>query len=101
MKHKLLTKLLFMLLCIVGGASFSPVWADTSTLTFNAKCNGSGTADDDAAWTVTSDGTESNFDSTKGIHYGTSSAQVQYIQLSTSDISGTITKVVVNVSSIG
>lgn len=70
----------------------------TSTLSFKAKCNGSGTADDGAVWTVTSDGTESNFDSTKGIHYGTSSAQVQYIRLTTSDIPGTITRVVVNAS---
>ena len=70
----------------------------TSTLIFTAKCNGSGTADDDVSWTVTSDGTESNFDNTKGIHYGTGSAQVGYIQLSTSGISGTITKVVVNAS---
>ena len=68
----------------------------TSTLTFEAKCNGSGTADDGAEWTVTSDGTESNFDNNKGIHYGTNSAQVQYIKLSTSDIPGTITSVVVN-----
>jgi hypothetical protein len=43
--------------------------AETSTLTFTAKCNGSGTADDDAVWTVTSDASESNFDNTKGIHY--------------------------------
>lgn len=70
----------------------------TSTLTFTAKCNGSGTADDGVVWTVTSDGTESTFDSTKGIHYGTNSAQVQYIKLSTSDIPGTITQVVVNAS---
>lgn len=70
----------------------------TSTLTFTAKCNGSGTADDGVVWTVTSDGTESNFDATKGIHYGTGSAQVQYIKLSTSDIPGTITQVVVNAS---
>lgn len=72
--------------------------SQTSTLTFTAKCDGSGTADDDVSWTVTSDGTESNFDSTKGIHYGTNSAKVGYIQLSTSGISGTITKVVVNAS---
>lgn len=70
----------------------------TSTLTFTAKCNGSGTADNGIEWTVTSDGTESNFDNDKGIHYGTSSAQVQYITLSTSGISGTITNVVVNAS---
>ncbi len=76
------------------------MWADTktSTLNFTAACGGSGTADDGVKWTVTSDGTESNFDSTKGIHYGTGSAQVQYIQLSTSGISGTITKIVVNAS---
>ena len=72
--------------------------AETSTLTFTAKCNGSGTADDEAVWTVTSDGTESTYESSKGIHYGTSSAQVGYIQLATSSILGTITKVVVNAS---
>ena len=71
---------------------------ETSTLTFEAKCNGSGTADDGVAWTVASDGEESNFDSAKGIHYGTSSKKVQYITLSTAEISGTITKVVVNAS---
>ena len=70
----------------------------TSTLTFASACGGSGTADDGAEWTVTSDGTESSYDSTKGIHYGTGSAQVQYIKLTTSDITGTITKVVVNAS---
>ncbi len=69
-----------------------------STLTFTAQANGSGTADDGASWTVTSDGTESAFDNTKGIHYGTNSAAVQYIKLTTNDISGTITKVVVNTS---
>ena len=73
-------------------------WAETSSLIFTAKCNGSGTADDGTVWTVTSDGTETNFDSTKGIHYGTNSAKVQYIKLTTSGISGTITKVVVNAS---
>lgn len=70
----------------------------TSTLTFTAKCGGSGTADDGTSWTVTSDGSESNFDSDRGIHYGTSSAVVQYIKLTTSEISGTITKIVVNAS---
>ena len=70
--------------------------ASTSTLNFTAACGGSGTADDGAAWTVTSDGAESNFDATCGIHYGTNKASVTYVQLSTSDISGTITQVVVN-----
>lgn len=76
--------------------SSSTVTTHTSTLTFTAKCNGSGTADDNVAWSVTSDGAESNFDENRGIHYGTNSKAVKYIKLSTSDIPGTITKVVVN-----
>lgn len=72
---------------------------DTSSLTFTAACGGSGTADDSKAWTITSDAAESNYDATKGIHYGTSSAAVEYIQLvSDSFTSGTITQVVVNAS---
>ena len=70
----------------------------TSTLTFTTACGGTGTADDEAAWTITSDGTESTYDATKGIHYGTGSSAVGYIQLATSDIPGTITQVVVNAS---
>ena len=84
-----------VLLCVIG---IGNVWGDTSTLTFTEACGGSGTADDGAEWEVTSDGTESTWDSGKGIHYGTSGAAVQYIQLSTSDITGTITRVVVNAS---
>ena len=68
----------------------------TSTLNFTAACGGSGTADDGAEWTVTSDAEESQFDSTCGVHYGTNSKSVTYVQLSTSDISGTVTQVVVN-----
>jgi len=82
-----------MLIAAVTGA-----WADVSTLTFTAACGGSGTADDNVVWTVTSDGEESSFDTTKGIHYGTNSKAIQYIKLSTSDISGTITEVKVNAS---
>ena len=89
---------LFLTLMMVAVMGCGQMWAETSTLTFTAKCNGSGTADDNVSWAVTSDGSESNYDGTKGIHYGTSSAQVGYIQLSTSDISGNITQVVVNAS---
>lgn len=89
---KLLSLLLIATLTTAVG------WAETSTLTFTAACGGSGTADDGVTWTVTSDGTESSFDNTKGIHYGTGNAEVQYIKLSTSGINGTITKVVVNAS---
>lgn len=107
--NKFLTKIAGAVACLamaigvgVGVASKQarPTYADpeVSTLTFTSACGGSGTANDGAVWTVTSDGTESTFDGTKGIHYGTSSAQVKYIQLSTDDISGTISKVVVNAS---
>ena len=102
MKQNLLNKLwlrVCMIVAVMTTALAGTAWAQsTSTLTFEAKCNGSGTADDGVEWTVTSDGTESVFDNTKGIHYGTNSGKVQYITLSTSDISGTITKVVVNAS---
>ena len=88
-------KFLSLLMMLVA---FTFAQAETSTLTFTAACGGSGTADDGTAWTVASDGTESTFDDAKGIHYGTGKAAVQYIKLSTSGISGTITKVVVNAS---
>lgn len=99
MREKLLSKLMLLLAFVLVGAGNA--WADTtktSTLTFTAKCEGSGTADDGVKWTVESDGTESNFDNDKGIHYGTNKAAVQAIKLSTNGISGTITKIVVNAS---
>ena len=86
--------LMLTLLCAV----FSVAWGDTSTLEFSAACGGSGTADDGAVWTVTSDANESSFDSNKGIHYGTSNAAVSYLNLTTSSISKTITQIVVNAS---
>lgn len=74
------------------------MFAAKSTLTFTQACGGTGTADDGAVWAVTSDADESNFDNARGIHYGTNSKSVQYLQLETDDIEGTITKVVVNAS---
>ena len=77
----------------------TPGSTETSDLTFTSSCGGTGTADDGKTWTVTSDAAESTYDSTKGIHYGTGSAAVEYIQLvSNSFTSGTITQVVVNAS---
>ena len=77
--------------------------AHASTLTFTKACDGSGTADDGATWTVDSDAPESNFDSTRGIHYGTNSSQmVQYVELVSlnagSGANNTIKSVVVNAS---
>ena len=80
---------------------YAPLPGDptTSTLTFSAACGGSGTSDGGETWTVTSDGAESTYDPTKGIHYGTSGAAVQYINLTSSDFTtGKITSVVVNAS---
>ena len=96
MKQNFYFKFVFLslLMMVMGVRAF----ADTSTLTFTAACGGSGTADDGAVWTVTSDGPESQYYETFGIHYGTSSAAVSYLQLATSDIRGTITKIVVNAS---
>ncbi len=70
--------------------------AQYSNLEFTEACGGSGTASDDAVWTVTSDGDESTFDSSSGIHYGTNKKSVQYVQLVTDDIEGIVTSVVVN-----
>ncbi|MBQ6432642.1 MAG: chitobiase/beta-hexosaminidase C-terminal domain-containing protein [Bacteroidaceae bacterium] len=102
MKKALLKSLSLRLLTLIAlfVCAFSGVRAEekTSTLTFTAKCNGSGTANDGVVWTITSDASESTFDSTKGIHYGTGSSAVGYITLTASDIPGTIKKIVVNTS---
>jgi hypothetical protein len=81
----------------------------TSDLTFTAACGGSGTADDGASWSVIArkgeDGSdtaaESTYEEARGIHYGTSSAYVRYVQLSSSSFSSAdkvIRSVTVNAS---
>lgn len=82
---------LFIAALLMGSMSF----AKESSLVFTAACGGSGTADDGAKWTITSDAAESAYGDADGIHYGTNSKKVQYIKLATSDIPGTITKIVV------
>ena len=89
----LLVTMLALFLCIGAYAE-----EKTSTLTFTSACGGSGTADDETEWMVESDASESTYDGTKGIHYGTSKVAVSYLQLSTSGINGTITSIVVNAS---
>ena len=71
---------------------------NVSTLTFTKACGGTGTADDGITWTITSDATESTYDSDKGVHYGTNSKAVSYLTLTSSSFSGKVTKVVANVS---
>ena len=79
-------------------ACATSVWADVATLTFTKDCGGSGTDDKGNTWTVTSDAAESQYDGTKGIHYGTNKAAVSYLSLTNNTIAGTITKIVVNAS---
>ena len=88
-----------MLVALLSLFMYTGAYADmTSTLIFTEVCRGSGTADDGVEWIVESDGEESTFGGEKGIHYGTGSAEVTYIKLTTSDIQGTISKIVVNAS---
>ena len=82
---------------VIGGRSVAFA-EQTSNLTFSAACKGSGTADDNVEWKITSDAAESTFESTRGIHYGTGSKAVSYLTLTTSGITGSITKIVVNAS---
>lgn len=70
----------------------------TSSLVFTKACGGSGTADDGVTWTVESDQSESSIDATKGIHYGTGSAAVSYLKLTSAEFAKTISKVAVNAS---
>lgn len=72
---------------------------ETATLTFTKACNGKGIDNKKGEWTITSDATESQFDTSKGIHYGTSKATVSYIKATSSSYSDkNITKIVVNSS---
>lgn len=71
-----------------------------SSLVFTAACGGSGTADDGVEWTVVSDADESNFDSSngRGVHYGTGSKAVSYIELTSAAFTDKITKIEVEAS---
>ena len=69
------------------------MWGGVSSLTFTSACGGSGTADDNVAWTISSDAAESTFDSNRGVHYGTGSKSVSYIQLQSGSFSKKITKI--------
>ena len=82
----------------MGGGNYC-IAQETALLKFTKECGGKGTDDKGGAWTVTSDAKESTFQSDKGIHYGTGSAAVSYIKVSTSAYAeAVITKIVVNAS---
>lgn len=72
---------------------------ETASLSFTKACEGKGTDNKGGAWTVSSDAKESQYDKDRGIHYGTKSAAVSYIKVSTSAYAdAVITKIVVNAS---
>lgn len=82
---------------LTGNIITETITDENSFLNFTTSYGAGGaTAGDGVVWTLSSDGTESNFDSTSGIHYGTSSASVTYVELTTSQVSGKIKSVVVN-----
>lgn len=86
------------MLMLIGGGNYC-LAQETASLNFTKECGGKGTDDKGGAWTVTSDAKESIFDKDKGIHYGTGSAAVSYIKVSTSAYAdAVITKIVVNAS---
>lgn len=85
---------LFLSALLISVMSFG----ETATLTFEAQCAGAGTDDKGNAWVVTSDAEETQYDATKGIHYGSGSKAVSFLQVSTQAITSSVTKVVVNAS---
>lgn len=97
--HKLFKLALLCLMTFVTwGGNFAAA-QETALLEFKDKCGGKGTDNKKAVWTVTSDAKESAFDDKRGIHYGTNSAEVSYIKVSTSAYAdAVITKIVVNAS---
>ena len=65
-----------------------------SSLIFTAACGGSGTATpDNVAWSITSDAAESTYEEARGIHYGTGSKPVEYIELTSDPFTNKVKKI--------
>ena len=93
---KRLAMVLTMLL-IVG---IGQAWGETYSYTFTAKqfsANGSKTLNS-VSWTLAGNGNYWGYDGTKGQQFGSGSAPYETLTLSTSGISGTITKIIINTS---
>lgn len=88
--------LFLLLLAMVVGTVSVQAEERVSKLKFTEACGGSGIADDGMEWTVTSDASESVFDQVAGVHYGTGTQAVRYVQLTSASFNGEVTKVVVN-----
>ena len=96
MKQILLKTILLLCLAVVGGNA----WADEYSYTFQAKqfsSNGAKTLND-VSWTLSGNGNYWGYDGTKGQQFGSGSSPYKTLSLKTSDISGTITEIVVNAS---
>ncbi|SNU03910.1 Ig-like domain (group 2) [Prevotellaceae bacterium MN60] len=90
-----------LLLCALVG-SIPSVWANEWSYTFNASSGisaGSKTLNS-ISWTIAHDSDYENNEAT-GFHVGSSSKTVSYLQLSTSGISGVISKIVVRAKGNG
>ena len=98
---------LLSLLILYGNKSYSQEESNlvkhVSSLVYHEAADGFATADDEVKWTITSDAGELTqyYDSIRGIHYGSSSEEIQYLTFKTSDFPNTylIERIVVNASS--
>ena len=100
MKHKFLLKTMLLLCALIAGSGSA--WADNWNYTFNASSGiskGSNTLNGED-WNIEHDSSYEN-NEPSGYHVGSSSKTVSYLQLSTSGISGKITKIVVNAKGNG
>lgn len=109
-KSKLVILSAVALLGVIGGTAYSSfinnpinivtaVAGPNANLTFTKACDGKGTDDAGNLWTIASDAKETNFESDKGIHYGSNKKAVSYITATCSAYSSKlIKKIVVNCS---
>ena len=99
MKKFLLKTILLLFALVVGSGT---MWAESYSYTFNASSGISKGANtlNSVSWNIDHD---SNYSANEaaGYHVGSGKQTVSYIQLSTSGISGTITKVVANAKGNG
>ena len=94
---RFLSPVMLLLMAVMFGGG--KILAQTAKLTFAAKCGGTGTDNQKGAWVINSDAKESDFESARGIHYGTKKAEVSYITATTKAYSTKkITKIIVNAS---
>ena len=102
MKKKLLNSFRLRALAMIAVlcAGVSGAWGGTYSYTFSGKQFSSNTsvALGDVSWTLAGNGNYLGYDATKGQQFGSGSSPYKSLSLSTSAISGTITKIVINAS---